>query len=294
MTRMNIKKRIVPYLLIAPSLIMLLATVGYPVIYNFFVSFFDWYILKSPTPVNPVGFANYINYFRDQDFWNSVAVTLKFTLLAVTVEFLFGFGLALALNEMISGVKFLKTALITPIMTTPLVVGLIWKLMWHADFGVVNYFLSLFKKAPVAWLSLSRSAFFAVTTTEIWQNTSFVFLVLFAAVQMLPSEPYEAAIIDGAGYWKRVYYITLPLLRMPILVAIMFRLIFTIRLFDQIWALTRGGPSSATMTLSMLIYKTGFQQFRPGASSTLSIMLLVLTVIISFILVKTLYRGRAE
>jgi multiple sugar transport system permease protein len=112
-----------------------------------------------------------------------------------------------------------------------------------------------------------------------------------AAMQMLPDEPYEAAIVDGANYWQRVRHITLPMLRMPILVALMFRIVFTIRLFDQAWALTRGGPQSATMTMSMLIYKAAFEQFRMGPAAALSIMLLVLTCILSWFLVKTLYRG---
>jgi multiple sugar transport system permease protein len=269
---------------------MLLATVGYPIVYNFVVSFYDWYILKSPKPINPVGFGNYINYFKDREFWGSVGVTLKFTLISVSFEFLIGFGLALMLHELNRSAKFFKTILITPMLVSPLVMGLIWKLMWHADFGVVNYFRSLFALPPVAWLSFPSSAFTAVTITEIWQHTSFVFLVLFAAVQMLPAEPYEAAIIDGAGYWQRVYYITLPLLRMPILVAFMFRLIFTLRAFDKIWALTKGGPNSATMTLSMLMYRTGFMYFRPGASATLSIMLLFLTAIITVIFLKFFFK----
>jgi multiple sugar transport system permease protein len=183
-----------------------------------------------------------------------------------------------------------RTLLIAPIMATPLVVGLIFKLLWHSDYGVINHYIGLLGIAPVPWLAQPGTAFFAVLATEVWHNTSFVFLVLLGALQLLPQAPFEAAVVDGASAWRRFVHITLPLLRPAILVALLFRMVFTIRLFDEIWALTQGGPLSATETISILIYKSAFHDFRIGHAGALSILLLLMTAALALLLIRLLYR----
>lgn len=279
-----------PYFLVAPAVLALAVTVAYPILYNGYISLFDWNILESDVPEDFVGLGNYLDILADPSFRHSLWVTTSFTLLAIVIEFILGLAMAMLVNEQIHARRFVRTMLLAPVMATPLVVGLIFKVMWHAEFGVANYGLSLFGVAPVNWLSDPATAFVALLVTEVWHNTAFVFLVLLGALQMLPAEPYEAAIVDGAGPIQRFRHLTLPLLQPAILVALLFRLVFTIRLFDEVWALTRGGPQSATETVSILIYKAAFEQFRMGYAAALSIILLLLTAGLAAALIRILYR----
>ena len=288
--RLRFKDDATPYLLVAPAILALAVTVAYPILYNCYISLFDWNILDTDAPEDFVGLGNYAGILADPSFLHSLWVTASFTVLAVGVEFVLGLALAMLVNEEIHARRLVRTLLVAPVMATPIVVGLIFKVIWHAESGAANYFLSLVGLGPVQWLSDPATAFVALAVTEIWHNTAFVFLVLLGALQMLPAEPYEAAVVDGATALQRFRHITLPLLRPAILVALLFRLVFTIRLFDEVWALTRGGPQSATETISILIYKAAFEQFRMGYAAALSILLLALTAGLAFVLIQVLYR----
>ncbi len=283
-------RKITPYILVAPALVTLIMTIGYPIAYNMYISFFDWRMIQSSTPQNFVGLGNYIKFFQNPDLFNSFLITIKYAFLGVGCEFLFGFILAIILYEKVFGLKAFRLMFLAPIMATPLVVGLIWKLMWHSEFGIINYFISLLGQDNVAWLARPNTAFFSIVVVEIWQHTPFVFLIIFAGLQVLPKEPYESATIDGATYWNKLFGITIPLMRGPILVAVMFRMIFTLRVFDQIYALTRGGPSEATMVMSLLIYREGFARWRPGYGAAMSIILLLLTILLTLIVIKAIYK----
>lgn len=282
---------LVPYLLVAPAITALLVTVGYPIGYNAYISLFDWNILDSDAPEQLVWLGNYVAILSDPTFLNSLSVTARFTILAVGAELVLGFSLALLVNEEIHGRRLIRTLLVAPILATPLVVGLIFKVLWHAEFGVINYYLSVIGLPTVPWLSQPGSAFVALLITDVWHNTAFVFLVLLGAMQMLPAEPYEAAVMDGATRLDRLRHVTLPLLRPAILVVLLFRMVFTIRLFDEVWALTRGGPQSATETISILIYKAAFEQFRMGHAAALSMVLLAVTAALAVVLVRVLYQS---
>ncbi len=277
-----------PYLLVAPAVLVLAVTVAGPILHNLWISLHDWTLLDSDGPERFIGLTNYIDILGQPGFRDALAVTVKLTFLAVAIELVLGLGLALLVNEQIAARRLLRTLLVAPVIATPIVIGLVFKVIWHAEFGVANWLLSLVGLGPVAWLSSPVWAFAAVLATEVWHNTAFVFLVMLGALQMLPQEPYEAATIDGAGTWAKFRHITLPLLRPAILVAVLFRMVFTIRLFDEIWALTRGGPQSATETISILIYKSAFEQFRMGYAAALSVLLLAATSVLALILVRVL------
>jgi multiple sugar transport system permease protein len=292
-SRALVRRRAVPYVLCAPAVLTLIVTVAYPILFNLWIGMTEWNMVESPAPERFVGLDNFAAILADGRFWNSLRVTAAFTVLAVAIEFALGMALALAVSEDIYLGRLLRTLLIAPIMATPLVVGLVFKLLWHSDYGVINHYLGLIGLGPFPWLGQPTTAFIAILVTEVWHNTSFVFLVLLGAMQLLPREPYEAAIVDGADAWRRFVHITLPLLRPAILVALLFRMVFTIRLFDEVWALTQGGPLSATETISILIYKAAFTEFRMGHAAALSILLLVLTAALALGLIRLLYR-RAE
>lgn len=279
-----------PWLLVLPALIALGVTVAGPILHNLWLSLYDWTLLETDGPETFVGLGNYAAILAAPGFRHSLGVTASFTVLAVSLELVLGLGLALVVNREIHGRRLVRTLLVAPVMATPIVVGLVFRLIWHSEFGVANWLLSVLGLGPVHWLSSPGPAFAAIVVTEVWHNTAFVFLVLLGALQMLPADPYEAAEIDGATAWQQFRHITLPLLRPAILVALLFRMVFTIRLFDEVWALTRGGPQSATETISILIYKAAFEQFRMGHAAALSVLLLVFTTALAVLLVRVLYR----
>jgi len=282
--------RTLPYLLVAPALAILAIAVLYPIGFNLFASLHRWNMLEGDGPGAFVGLATLSAILVDPSFWHSLRITLFITVVAVGLEFALGLGLALLANEEIHASRFLRALLVAPIMATPLVVALVFRLMFHGEFGVINWALSTVGVGPVNWLSQPATALFAVITTEVWHNTSFVFLVLLGGLQMLPREPYEAATIDGASALQKFRYITLPMLRPAILVALLFRTVFAIRIFDEIWVLTKGGPRNSTESISLLLYKSAFEVFDVAHAAGLSIILLVLTAALALVMIRTLYR----
>ena len=278
-----------PVSLVAPAILVLAVGVLYPVLFNLFAGLHRWNLLEGPTPQAFIGLSGIARALGDPVVWHALAITLVITVVAVAVEFVLGLGLALLVSEEIHAGRLMRTLLVAPIMATPLVVALIFRLMWHGEFGVFNHGLSLFGLGPVVWLAGPATALFAILVTEIWHNTSFVFLVLLGALQMLPKEPFEAALIDGADAWQRFRHVTLPLLKPAILVALLFRVVFAIRLFDEIWVLTRGGPNGATESMSILLYHSAFEDFDIDRAAVLSLILLVVAGLLAFLMIRTLY-----
>ncbi|MBC7619460.1 MAG: sugar ABC transporter permease [Candidatus Saccharibacteria bacterium] len=278
-----------PYLLVLPAVLVLAVTVLYPIGFNLFASLHQWNMIESDTPQAFVGTGTLAKIIASPHFWNALRVTLAFTVCAVALEFFVGLALALMVNEDIYGGRLLRTLLVAPIMATPLVVALVFKLLWHSEFGIINYMVSWIGLGPYPWLAEAGTAFFAVLVTEVWHNTSFVFLVLLGALQMLPRSPFEAAMVEGASWWQRVRYVALPMLKPAILVALLFRVVFAIRLFDEVWVLTRGGPNGATETISMLLYRSAFENFDASEAAGLSVLLLILTSALAWALIRTLY-----
>jgi multiple sugar transport system permease protein len=266
----------------------------YPIGFNLFASVHRWNLLESDSPQAFVGLSTLAEVIADERFWHSLRVTLLLTVLAVGLEFALGLALALLVNEAIWARQILRTLLVAPIMATPLVVALVFRLMWHGEFGVINHYLGYLGVPPIVWLSGPWTAFIAVLLTDVWHNTSFVFLVLLGALQMLPREPYEAALVEGATWRQRLVYITLPMLKPAILVALLFRVVFAIRLFDEVWVLTKGGPNGATETISVLLYKSAFEVFDVAQAAALSVVLLLLSAGLAFILIRTLYAREAD
>ena len=278
-----------PYMLVAPALLVLLVTVMYPIGFNLFAAMHRWNMLESQTPQAFVAFDTLLKVLKEPTFWNALRITVVFTVLAVLIEFTVGIALAFLVNEDIHGGRLIRTLLVAPIMATPLVAALVFKLIWHSQFGIVNYAISQIGFSPVAWLAEPVPALVAVLSVEIWHNTSFVFLVLLGALQMLPRSPFEAAQVEGATWLQRARYIALPMLRPAILVALLFRVVFAIRVFDEIFVLTRGGPNGATETISILLYRSAFEYFDAAGAAALSVILLLLTGLLAWLLIRNLY-----
>jgi len=236
------------------------------------------------------GLGNYADIlFLDPYFRQSLKVTGFYLLGTVPLQFILGLAVALILYRITRKIiGFLRTTLIVPAIMTPIVVGIIWRLMYNPDLGMLNYLLSLIGLPPVNWTGMPMSALPSVMMADIWEWTPFMALILLAGLQALPREPYEAAVVDGASNWQTFRYITLPLLSPVMLVAILIRLMDSFKTFDLIFVLTQGGPGMSTETMNYYTYRYGFKFFHMGYASALSWLLVIIVTVISIILVKTI------
>ena len=274
-----------PYLTLSPAIIILLMLTLFPVIYSVVLSFNELSIeVSQPTFI---GFRNYIQMLTDdKDFWNGLRLTITYTFLAVSIEFILGFIIASLLNQKIRFIKVFRLFLILPLVITPVVAGLTWRILYSPSFGLINYFLSLLNIGPKSWLSQPQTALFAVVFVDVWQWTPFMFLMLYAGLQSLPNEPYEAAFVDGASSIQILRHITLPLLKNIIVLAMIFRTIDAFLSFDIIFILTKGGPGTATQTLNMYSFYTGFNWFNLGYTAAISTIMLVILVFIVWLITR--------
>ena len=272
---------LLPYVLIAPAVAVLLALSIYPLIYSISVSLQvgeQW------------GLGNFTRLFSDNFFLTAMAHTFVFAVAALTCEFLLGLGLALLLNGQIRGRGFFRASLLVPMMLPPVVAAIVWRLLLNPDFGAINGTLKQIgiDTTPLTWTASHVLAMLSVIAVDVWQWTPFVFLVLLAGLQAIPQEPYEAALIDGSSRWQTFRNVTLPLLRPAILIVLLLRTMDLLRVFDQIFILTEGGPGFATETISLYIYRAAFRFFDFGYAAAMSFVLLVLTNIVSVFYIKLL------
>jgi multiple sugar transport system permease protein len=286
------KRRMEPVLFISPAFIVIAVILIYPLGYSLWLSFHEWTLRGFRQGIPFVGLQNYRDLFSNPDFLNSLRITATFVILAVGIEFVLGMGLALLLNHDLRGKNIIRALILLPMMCTNVVIGLTWRLLLNYEFGLVNYYLGVIGAGPFEWLSKPAVAFSAVILVDVWNTTSFVALLLLAGLQALPEEPFEAARIDGASAWQSFTNITLPLLRQTILVVLLWRMIDTFRIFDVIYLLTAGGPARATETVSIYVYRYGFQSFNLGYASAASYIMILIMLIIAAVLARMM--GRIE
>jgi multiple sugar transport system permease protein len=283
-------ERALPLLLIAPTVAVLLALSIYPLIYAIKVS-----LQAESTAGTRWTLQNFTRLASDDFFQSALAHTLLYAAIALTFEFLLGLGLAVLLNRAMRGRSFFRAALLVPMMLPPVVVGVVWRLMLNPNFGAINGTLQGFgaNTEALTWTASPRLAFASVIMVDIWQWTPFIFLILLAGLQAIPEEPYEAALIDGSSAWQTFRHVTLPLLKPAILIALLLRTMDLLRVFDQIFILTEGGPGSATETISLYIYRTAFRFGDFGYAAAMSFVLLLLTNVISLLYIRLLQRQEA-
>lgn len=287
----NRRDLVFPLLLIAPTLLVLLSLSIYPLIYSVTIS------LQTQTSEGlRWGVSNFTRLFSDGFFLSALIHTLIYAIAALTLEFLIGLGLALLLNSQLRGRGFFRATLLVPMMLPTVVVGVVWRLMLNPNFGALNGTLKRFgvNTESLTWTASPRLAMFSVIAVDVWQWTPFVFLVLLAGLQAIPQEPYEAALIDGSSRWQTFRYVTLPLLKPAILIALLLRTMDLLRVFDQIFILTEGGPGFATETISLYVYRTAFRFFDFGYAAAMSFVLLALTNVISTIYIRLLQTKEAS
>lgn len=261
---------------VSPSLVFLIVMVIFPLVYSFYVSLLGWYPTKPSLGVPFVGLSNYLKVARSTDFWNALRVTFLFVVCAVTVETVLGLLVAIALSKNAWGVKTIRSLLLVPMAATPVAVGIGWRYMLNESFGVVNYYLRRLGIPTKPWLSDPTFALVAVIIMDAWQWLPFAFLIILAGIQSLPIEVFESARVEGASGWQVLRFVTLPLIKPIILIAVTLRMIDALKAFDVIYAATRGGPGISTETFSLYLYRLGFRFYYTSEAAAASFIFVII------------------
>jgi len=267
------------YILLIPACSLLLLFILLPILYSVRLSFFKWF-LGAPQKTF-IGIQNYIEAFHDPLFWTSFQNSMIFTFVTVFFEMTLGLGIALLFSRDFVGSRIARALILLPMMVAPVVVGFMFLIIFHGDYGIFNYILNStgIIQQNISWLGNSKFALPSLILTEIWQRTPFVILVSLAGIKALPEEPYEAAVVDGASKFQIFRHITLPLLKNVLFIALTIRTIISLRVFAKVYTLTGGGPGSSTYVLNLIGYKTGLEQFRMGYSAAIVVIIFITTMV---------------
>jgi multiple sugar transport system permease protein len=276
--------------LLLPGVIVLVLVTLYPTAYGVWLSL-SKLTVGGRGAATFVGFKNYIQLLVSQEFRESLQATIIFVSGSVIFSFLVGLLLAIFLNRQFRGRTIYMALFILPVVATPVVSGMMWKFMLSAQFGVVNYLLSLVGIPEYPWLSKPVTAMAAVILVDVWQWSPFVMYLMLAAIGSLSREIEEAAIVDGASRFQLWVQINMPQLIPAAIAVLLFRIIDAFKAFDTILIMTMGGPGRTTQVLNLTAYMTGFRFFDLGKAAALGMISLVLVVVISQSLTKTLQRG---
>lgn len=272
--------RLAPYVFMAPAAVIMLIALVYPLGYMIYGSFRSWDPSQKLAETEFVGFANYLKLAGDPAFLESLSVTLRFAFAVVSIEMVIGVGLALLLDRNIRGMSVLRTLFILPMMIAPVVVGLMWRYMYHPTVGTFNRILKAFGLDGVDWLG--QHALVSVIIADVWQWTPFIFILSLAALQSLPQSVLEAARIDGATPWQQIWHIKLPLMMPVLIVTCLLRLIDAFKVLEVILVMTEGGPGLSTEILALRISRTATEFRELGVAAAMSnyllMMLMILTV----------------
>ncbi len=285
--RLDLGSGMLPYYLVAPTIIIIALVAVYPIIDSIRLSLLSNPLIPSGSTF--VGLRNYLQVIGDPAFRSSIGITITFSVLSVALETLVGFGVALLMNQMFPGRGLVRTAILIPFAFPTIVSGQIWLLMFNAQNGILTYLMQVTHLlAPGDSLLRTPSGLVtAAIIIDVWKTTPFMALLLLAGLQVIPNELYEAAGVDGSNRWQQFWTITLPMLRTALLIALMFRLLDALRAFDLFYILTGGGRE--IQTIALYSYANMFQgttfDFAPGVAA--AVILFIICAVVSIIIVST-------
>jgi trehalose/maltose transport system permease protein len=283
------------YIMVAPAIILLLAVTGYPLVYNLWNSLHNDNQTFAISPRNFVGLKNY-GHILDSPLWQSALErTLIFTVVSIVFDVVVGLGLALMMHRKFRGRGLVRASVLIPWAMPTVVSALLWKTMFDPRNGFIDYFLGAFHPAwsNLAWIGQSvPRTWVAVFVADSWKNIPFVAIILLAGLQVIPNEVYEAAKMDGATWWQAFRRVTLPMLKPALSVAVIFRTLQALLVFDVVYIMTGGGPGTSTEVLSYLNFREFIIDTDFGIGGAMSIMLIILALIVSFIYVRVFRPAR--
>ncbi len=281
------------FLFVLPPLLIVSAVLIFPIFFVLFTSFTNRQLVFLGN-LGFVGFRNYIWMLQDKLFWHTLKLQLMFIVIALPIELILGFFLALLMNNEIKGFKIFRALLLLPVFVLPVLSGLTWRLMLQPEYGVLAYLFKMINFGPEAWLADNTYAFVAVIVQDVWRMTPFMFMLIYAGLSSMPSEFIEAAQIDGANFWKRVIHIIVPYLKPVLGTALLMRLIDALRIFSEVYVMTYGGPGNSTLLLSLYVNRVGFDFGQLGQSSAIAVFLLIVALSLSYFIVRGTLRGQFE
>ncbi len=275
----------------APAVIVLVAMMALPIAYTLYLSFTRYNIGMQP---QWIGVQNYVKLvLEDERFRNALGRTLQFTIVGVGVQCILGVGLAMIFNREFAGRGIFRTIFLMSMVATPVAIALVWMMILDLNTGVLNYILQAVAGVRIAWLSNRQIVLWSMILVDTWQWTPFIMLIALAGLSALPTEPYESAQIDGASGVQMFWYLTLPMLRPTLMVALMFRAIDALKTFDIIFVITQGGPAFASETLNLYIYNQGLFYYNMGYASAALVLFFILVMGVSLLFIR-LRRAASE
>jgi len=266
---------------VIPALVVVLAIIVFPWLFTIWMSFNEW---KVGSPTTFVGLANYVRLPNDPRFVEAVGHTVVYTALSVLLPVILGTFAAVVFHARFPFRGILRAIFIMPMMATPVAIALVWTMMFHPQLGVLNYLLSLVGIGPQLWVFHPATVIPSLVLVETWQWTPLVMLIVLGGIAALPTEPYESAQIDGAGIWQMFRYITLPLILPFVFIAAMIRTIDAVKSFDIIFAITQGGPGSASETINVYLYSVAFVYYDLGYGSAIAVIFFALIIVLAAVL----------
>jgi multiple sugar transport system permease protein len=298
----QISDRAVLHLFIWPTLGLLIAMNVFPLFYSLYLSFTSYSAIAGVAPTW-IGFSNFADILSDPRIWQHFATTGRYALLSVSLQTVLGFSLAMLVRQKFNGSGMVTTLILIPMMISPVVVGLFWKLMYNPTFGYFNFLLGF--SDPSAGPDMIASAFggkpidglalWAVVLVDVWMWSPFIMLLVLSGLNAIPDYLYEAAAIDRASSWFQFWRITLPQVSPLLLIAVLFRSIEAFKSFDLIMGMTGGGPGDQTEVVAVTLYRTAFLgQFRTGYSSALAYIILIIIIAVSNLYIKYLNQIKGE
>ncbi len=276
--------RAFPHVMLAPTLIVLIVMTVYPLVFTFLYSFTDYNYLKQSAAF--IGLGNYITLFKNAYFRQAIFNTVKFTVMAVTLEMVFGLLLAVFVNSLRWGQKLMRTLLLLPYLLPAVTVALSFRMMLSPNYGIATQVLSALGLPVYNWFHEIKTAFNTILLIDVWQNVPFVFLLLYASLQSVSADQYEAASIDGANVFQRFWYVTVPNIKNSLALCTLLRIIDTFRLFEKVNILTGGGPANSTATITQFLYNYGIKNLKFGFGSAGAIVMTMLVLMLSSFYIK--------
>lgn len=283
MLKNNRKNKIIPYIFLLPTVIIIIAVFFYPLLLTFKNSFFDVSMLSSESKF--VGLENFKLLLSNKEFIKSIKTTILWTLSSLSLKIIIGLVLALLLNKNLKGVKIYRVLVLLSWAMPQVTSGIIWTWIFDGSYGHLNYFLTKlgFLQENLLWLGDKKLAFLSTVVVDAWMGIPFITLMILSALQAIPESLYEAAELDGANRFNKFRLITIPQIRHIVMTAITLTSIWTFNAFNAIWVLTKGGPLDATETLAVKIYNEAFVRYNTSLGCTMSVIVFLILSLITII-----------
>ncbi|MEW9304363.1 carbohydrate ABC transporter permease [Labrys portucalensis] len=274
---------------ILPALLLVAAVIVFPWLFTVGMSANAWQVGSAP---RFVGLENYIRLAGDMRFWESMWHTLTYTVLSVVAPLILGTLAALVFDSKMPLRGLLRGIFVMPMMATPVAVALVWTMMFHPQLGVLNYLLSLVGIPAQAWIFEQGTVIPSLVLVETWQWTPLIMLIVLGGLASMPREPFEGAEIDGANAWQKFRYITLPMILPFMMIAVIIRSIDALKSFDIIYAMTQGGPGTASETINLYLYNVAFSYYDIGYGSAIAVVFFIIIIVMSLVLLHLRQRAK--